>query len=249
MFAPWLVGLALIAAAPAPALPSPVQLPVDAPKEDSFQAPESYRPLGPALWFDPESRRLILRAQVVRREGFLEHLLCLRHSKEHESILATQATPRLIHAGLILTGVEPGHPVRYRPEFAPATGPEIAITVEWVEDGKPRSADARTFVQDEQTGESLKHHWVFAGSMEIDRPGLEQPLYAADGGDLITVANFPEAILDLPIASTADDQALNFVANTPVLPPLGDFVTVILAPVKAPATDAAPASPAEPAGQ
>lgn len=239
MLASCILGLALLA-------PSQ-QLPADAPTEDDFQAPDSYKALGPSLWFDPETRRLILRAQVVRHDGFLEHLLCLRHSKEHESILATDATPRLIHAGLILTGVEPGHPVRYRPEFAPPEGPAIAINAEWVDgDGKPQTADARSFVRDEASGKPLSVHWVFVGSMEIDRPGLEQPLYAADGGDLITVANFPEAILDLPIVSTADDQALNYVANTPSLPPLGNFITLILSPVEPPAPEAGAEAPAEP---
>ncbi|RUL86837.1 YdjY domain-containing protein [Tautonia sociabilis] len=223
-----------------PSPPASAQLPVDAPKTDDYTPPAGYRPLGPSLWFDPEARRLVMRAQVVKRDGFLEHLLCLRNTKEHEAILATDATPRLIHAGLILTGVEPGHPVRYRPDFQPPEGPAIDITVEWTEGGQARSADARSWIQDEATGKPLELRWVFAGSLEIERPGLDQPLYGADGGDLITVANFPEAILDLPIASTAEDAALNYVANTPVIPPLGQFVTLILSPVDKPA---APASP------
>ena len=230
--------------------PTAPQLPVDAPKVDPFEAPEGYRPLGKSLWFDPEGRRLLLRAQVVKREDFLEHLLCLRHTKEHEAILATDASPKLIHAGLLLTGVEPGHPVRYRPEFEPPEGPPIAINAEWNERGEAQTADVRTWVQDRESGEPLAIHWVFAGSMRIDRPGLDEPIYAADGGDLITVANFPEAILDLPIASTAEDQLLDYVANTPNVPPLGTFVSLFLEPVRdAPAADAtsegaAPASEA-----
>ncbi|QDV34127.1 YdjY domain-containing protein [Tautonia plasticadhaerens] len=227
MLAPWLACLAV-------SLGTAPQLPIDAPREDHFEAPEGYRPLGPALWFDPEARRLVMRAQVVKRDGFLEHLLCLRNTKEHEAILATDASPRLIHAGLILTGVEPGHPVRYQPEFTPPEGPAIAITVEWAEGGEARKADARSWVQEEETGTPLEIRWVFAGSFEIDRPGLERPLYAADGGDLITVSNFPEAILDLPIASTADDAALNYVANTPAIAPLGEFVTLYFEPVTQP---------------
>jgi hypothetical protein len=214
------------------------QLPIDAPREDNFEAPEGFRPLGPALWFDPEARTLVMRAQVVKREGFLEHLVCLRNTKEHEAILATDAAPRLIHAGLILTGAEVGHPVRYQPEFQPPEGTAIDITVEWLEDGKTRKVDARSFVQEEETGKPLAIRWVFAGSMEIDRPGLERPIYSAEGGDLITVSNFPEAILDLPISSTADDAALNYVANTPVLPPLGEFVTLYLRPAGEPTPEA-----------
>ena len=186
----------------------------------------------------------MLRAQVVKRDGFLEHLLCLRNTKEHEAILATDAVPRLIHAGLILTGADPGHPVRYRPEFQPAEGPPIAVTVEWIEDGKTRTGRRPDLGPGGRVGQAAGRS---AGSSpaacEIERPGLDQPLYAADGGDLITVSNFPEAILDLPIASTADDAALNYVANTPLIPPLGTFVTLHLAPAR----DAEPAGDPEPA--
>jgi hypothetical protein len=103
---------------------------------DAFQADPSWKSLGPSLWFDPTQRRLILRARVVLREGFLEQLLCLRNTKEHESILATDAPPRLIHAGLLLTGAQKGHPVRYQPRFEPPTGSPIAIELQWDRGGQ-----------------------------------------------------------------------------------------------------------------
>ncbi len=198
---------------------------------DDFQAPKTYRPLGPWLWFDTEKKRLVLRAFVVKREGFLEHVLCLQYSKEHESILSTKATPRLIHAGLLLTGVEPGKPVQYQPEFEPPRGPEIALIAEWRdEEGKLHRDDLRSWVRSEKTGNLLQEQWVFAGSLTIEREGLDEPIYAADYGDLITVANFPEAILDLPIESTSNDAALGFGANPFTVPPLNTFVTLYLEP-------------------
>jgi len=213
------------------------QLPPDAPREDSFEAPEGYKPLGPALWFDPERRALIMRAQIVKREGFLEHLVCLRNTKEHEAILATDAVPRLIHAGLLLTGVEPGHPVQYRPEFKPPEGPPIRIEIEWKDKGETKRADARSWVEERETGKLMQVNWVFAGSMKIDRPEFDELVYAADGGDLITVANFPEAILDVPFPSTNSDEFLDFVAHTEAIPPLGTFVTLVLQPAEEPAKD------------
>ena len=62
------------------------------------------------------------------REGPLEHLLCLKGTKEHEAILATDAQPRQIHAGLLLTGAEPGHPVRFLPKFEPPPAPPSPST-------------------------------------------------------------------------------------------------------------------------
>src|SRR5687768_15117788 len=88
---------------------APPQAP--APEPDSFRAPAGWRKLDESIWFDPEAKSLIVRARVVLRDGFLEHLLCKNQSKEHESILATAAPPRMIHAGLLLTGAEAGKPV------------------------------------------------------------------------------------------------------------------------------------------
>ena len=208
-----------------------------APNQASTPDP-TWKPLGKDLWFDPAGRRLILSARVCLREGYLEHLLCLARTKEHESILATAASPRLIHAGLILIAGEPGHAVRYRPEFQAPAGPAIAIELEWSENGKIQKTDARNWVKDEKTGKALESHWVFAGSDLFQDPDTKKVLYAADGGDLITVANFPTAILDLPIASSNSDADRSFVAFSPRVPPLETPVTMILR-----AVDPAPEKP------
>lgn len=200
------------------------------PPVDTFQADPSWKPLGPSLWFDPAQRRLILRARVVLRDGFLEHLLCKRNIKEHEAILATDAPPRIIHAGLLLTGAEKGHPVRFQPRFEPPTGSPIAIDLQWTDGDKPRQMNALAWIKDEKLGKPLACDWVFAGSDLFRDPDSGRMIYAADDGDLITVANFASAILDLPVSSSADNQARSFVANTPHIPPLGTFVTMILRP-------------------
>ena len=59
-------------------------------------------------------------------------------------------------------------------------------------------------------------------------------VYAADDGDVITVANFGSAILDLPIpASSASDADRVFVTNTEKIAPLGTeaFVSLSLRPL------------------
>ena len=211
--------------------------PPEAPVEptDDFQARPSWKALGPSLWFDPAGKRLVLRARVALREGPLEHLLCLKGTKEHEAVLATAAVPLQIHAGLLLTGAEPGHPVRFLPEFVPPAGSPIAIELQWTEGGKTRRDDARSWVKDERGGGALTTDWVFAGSTWYVDPTTKAKIYAADDGDLITVANFASAILDLPFASTADDAGRSFVANTERIPPRGTPVTLFLRPRPSPA--------------
>lgn len=191
-----------------------------------------WKPLGRGLWFDAKSKpkRLIIEARVVLRDGALEHLLCLKGTKEHEAIVATPADPKQIHAGLLLTGAEPGHPVRFQPRFEPPAGTPIDVKVCWKADGKTREVDARQWIEDLQTKKTLDVDWVFAGSTLYQDPVSKKTIYAALEGDLITVANFASAILDLPIASSADDSNRVYIARTAELPPLGTEVQLILSP-------------------
>ena len=193
-----------------------------------------WKPLARSLWFDPTAKRLVIRARVVLREGQLEHLLCLKGTKEHEAILATDAAPRQIHAGLLLTGAEPGHPVRFLPRFDPPAGTPIEIQLLWKAGGKTNKSSAQLWVKDEKTSKPLALAWVFAGSDLFMDPATKKTIYAADDGDLITVANFGSSILDLPIASSASDAERIFSANTTQVPPLGTEVFMILGP-KSPA--------------
>jgi hypothetical protein len=197
---------------------------------DNFRPDPAWKAQGPNLWFDPRTRRLILRTRVVLREGPLEHLLCLKGTKEHEAILAVDTVATRIHAGLILTGAREGHPVQFVPKFVPPSGTPIAIELEWQEGDTSRRADARTWIKDEKTGAPLNTDWVFAGSGFFEDPESKTRTYLADDGDLITVANFASAILDLPFASTANDAGRIFVANTERIPPRGTPVTMYLGP-------------------
>jgi hypothetical protein len=208
------------------------QLPAkgDNPGTAALRPDPGWKELGRSLWFDPKGKRVILRARVVLREGQLEHLMCKKGTKEHEAIVATDAPPRLIHAGLILTGAEPGHPAQFVPKFEPPAGTATAIELLWEQDGQLHRSDARQWVWDEKTKAPLGIDWVFAGSMLYEDPVTKKTAYAADEGDLITVANFASAILDLPMASSANDAERVFTAHTAKIPPIGTEVFVVLSP-------------------
>lgn len=207
----------------------------DAPQAaaDPFRPDPAWKAIGKSLWFDPKERRVILRARVALRDGALEHLLCGANTKEHESVLATAAPARGIHAALLLAGAEVGHPVRFRPKYEPPAGTPIAIDLEWTADGKTHKANAREWVLDLRKQKTLDMDWVFAGSEFYRDEFAKMERYAADEGDLITVANFTSAILDVPTASSDSDAERTFVANTAKIPREGTFVTMILRPRKA----------------
>ena len=207
------------------------------PAAGALRPDPEWRELGRSLWFDPQGKRVILRARVVLREGQLEHLMCKKGTKEHEAIVATDAPPLGIHTALILTGAEPGHPVQFVPEFAPPAGTAIAIEFLWRQDGELRKTDARQWVWDEQTKAPLAIDWVFGGSLFYDDPVTKERTYAAEEGDLITVANFANAILDLPMKSSANDAERVFSANTAQIPPKGTEVFVALSPRRAQAAE------------
>jgi hypothetical protein len=199
-------------------------------KAEALQPDPTWKELGRSLWFDPKAKRVILRARVVLREGMLEHLICLKRTKEHEAILATDAIANQIHAALLLTGAKPGHPVQFLPKFEPPAGAVIGIELTWRQEGKIQKSDARQWVRDEKAKAPLAIDWVFAGSAFYEDPATKKIIYAADEGDVITVANFGSAILDLPIASSSSDADRVFVTNTEKIPPLGTEVFVSLGP-------------------
>jgi hypothetical protein len=217
--------------------------PAQATAGGSLRPEPGWRKLAENLWFDPKEKRAILRARVVLREGILEHLMCVKGTKEHEAILATDAPPRLIHAALLLTGAEVGHPVEFQPKFVPPAGTPIAIELQWLEGGQLRKSDARQWVWDEKTKQPLAIDWVFAGSILDQDPITKKPRYGADDGDLFTVANFGTAILDLPMASSANDADRTFSARTEKIPARGTEVFVVLSPRKEPPS-AQPKKPA-----
>ena len=94
--------------------------------------------------------------------------------------------------------------MQFFPKFEPPTGSAIAIELQWKKDGKVHTQDARQWVKGDKD-KPLERDWVFAGSQFYDDPVTKKKRYAADEGDLITVANFGSAILDLPIESSAND--------------------------------------------
>ncbi len=166
-------GLALAFVLVVPSAPPPD----DGAKAEGGRASSPTRPgkaWGAISGSTPRRSRWSSEPRVVLREGYLEHFMCSKGTKEHEAILATDAVPHQIHAGLLLTGAEPGHPVRFVPKFEPPTGSAIAIELRWQQDGQIHQSDARQWVKDEKAKAPLAIDWVFAGSELYRRPRHEE---------------------------------------------------------------------------
>jgi hypothetical protein len=227
------------AKAPAPPADPPVAhaptSPADAPVGDWPAPPAGVKrtPLGKNLFLEVlpgGQRRVALQADVCLREGALELLLCKQFTKEHEAVLHADIDARQVHAALIVCGAKPGHVVQYEPKFQPPSGSTITVTLQYLKAGQVVSVSGREWVRDQKTKKTLGVDWVFAGSQFFPDPDdpKKPPHYAANGGDVICVSNFDDAMLDLPIDSSKADAELQFEANTPVIPEMGTKVIVLL---------------------
>lgn len=80
----------------------------------------------------------------------------------------------------------------------------------------------------------MKAEWVFAGSgFYVETQGVDKGkrFYRAEGGDVICVANFSTAMMDITAESTSSAGGLVYEAYTERIPPLDTPVTVELVPV------------------
>ncbi len=183
------------------------------------------------VWVDPRLKRVVMRGEIVLRDGFLELFACLKGTKEHEAIVAVDTEAKIVHAALLAVGAQPGHPVVFRPQYRPASGTTIDVYVFWTDKrGRRHKARAQDWVVNSETNQPLKHRWVFGGSSFWEDEQTGQRFYQAEDGDLICISNFPSALMDLPVEVSQANDALVFKAWTDRIPPIGTPVTLVLVP-------------------
>ena len=183
------------------------------------------------VWLDTKRKAVVMDGEVCLREGQLEMFACPKGTKEHESIVAIDCLPEEVHAGLLAIGGKPGTPVRFDPEYIPATGQVVDVFLLWKDaEGKTQQAKAQDWIKHMKTGKSMENDFVFAGSGFWTDEETGKKHYQANGGDFICVSNFPTAMLDLPVKSSQANADLLFHAFTERVPPKGTKVRVVLIP-------------------
>src|SRR5579871_4395681 len=154
------------------------------------------------LWLDKKNKQLVMKGKVAVRSGNLEMLACPKGTKDYESIISVSCKAAPVHAGLLALGAKPGHPSKFDDSFHPANGPEIEVIIRWKDaNGKPQEAKGQEWIKNVKTGKTLEYPWVFGGSVLRTDPDTGEKYYLGDSGDFICVANFPTAMMDLPIES------------------------------------------------
>ena len=226
-------------------LPLAFSLP-PAPADDGRAADDAHKPPGDrpvkvlnikGVRVDLGRKELTFPAKVVERSAPLELIVCHAGTKEHESILSTKVRPANVHAGLLALGLTPGLAARWEgtgenARFQPPRGPQLKIHLRWKDkQGKACSAEAgdwlKPFDREGKPPAKTPDRYVFIGSRLLPDDG-----YQADAtGEIVSLVNFPSAVLDVPFESTQANDLLEYKTNTEAIPAVGTAVEVVLTPV------------------
>jgi len=186
----------------------------------------------PGIEIDTRAREVRLKSKVVLRTGPLELFVCSKGTREHESVLAVPARPSHVTFALSMLGLDPGKPgfTTGAGAFSPPAGRVLHILCRYTgPDGKQHEVPAHKFLRLAGTEADLDRRldWVYVGRPEADA------LRAADReGTVVCLSNFPEAVIDVPFESTADNAALVYEANPEAVPKVGTPVELVLRPTE-----------------
>lgn len=207
--------------------------------------PPSSRPAPPDeqslahVKIDRERRTIDLDAQVILREGgWLELLACSPGTRTHESLLVVHAKPSHVHLALVMLGLEPGTPMRWRQvgdqyQVEPATGPTVAVTIVTTDRaGAEVETPASQWVISRQTDQALPDNtWLFTGSSFDDT--TDPPTYRGDvEGSVLSLVQFGDEVLARPTQTTNQTDQGMLIPNTQAIPPVGTNVVIRLRPTE-----------------
>jgi len=184
----------------------------------------------PGIAIDTKAREVRLKGEVVLQDGALELFVCSEGTREHESVLAVRARPSHVTFALALLGLAPGKPgfVTEGGAFSPPAGEVLQITCRFTgADGQERSVPAHALLRLAGSDAALDRplEWVYVG-----RPEAEALRAADREGTVICLSNFPEAVIDVPFESTADNASLVYEANPKTVPKAGTPVELVIRP-------------------
>lgn len=188
---------------------------------------------GPGIRIDYRTPQVEIDGEIILREGPVELFAYAKSSvpKEHESIVLLRSRPKRIYEALGLIGLVPGHTMRYDWETEKTrlpAGDPVEVLVRWQSADGMRTASVCDWMMNPRTGRPMTpRHWLFTGSERFD----DGTFFADIEGTVVTVVDFPSAVLGLPESHSDSDADLWLIANTEAIPAEGTAVTLIVRPV------------------
>ena len=85
-------------------------------------------------------------------------------------------------------------------------------------------------MKDNRTWKPMAYPFEFAGSSFYTDPDTKKRYYQAEHGDVVCVANFGTAMLDITAKSSKSNEELEFEAVTNKIPPVGAPVHLVFKP-------------------
>ena len=185
---------------------------------------------------DRNRLQVLVPGEVAIDEGFLEQVVCIRGTREHEALVVVTCKPSDVHAALLLLGLESGRPGLWTysdtgVSRVPPQGDRIRIRVRFLDEtGAVQEHPISTWMVG-QPGERTfpEQAWVFGGST-IDQ---ETGDYRADSsGSLVGLVTFGDEVLGLRsvIADSIEVDAAEWEARSFLIPPPGTPVQLVFSP-------------------
>lgn len=196
--------------------PTSTPLPTIKQGQSSPLPPQALLQLGPDIKVDRQNSQVFIRSQIASRIGFLEQLVCKAGTREHESLLAVEVAPKMIHAALLAAGFTPGTPGSWSEmppdaagnpvaKFQPPTGSKIELFVRWQGDGRTNECAICEWVRGVPANASSNtpvkfpcDRFVFAGSHVRPNPKSLGPgeHYVADyTGSVVGLVTFGDEVI------------------------------------------------------
>lgn len=199
----------------------------------------------PGVTIDRETREVRVDAVACLDTGILEYVVCKPNTFEHEAIFTTDAKPELVHAALLLAGLETTPQVRGLTGFwyekaMKQPSSRVRIEVEWKKDGKLKRVPLSSMLRSRQgmpaTGgggdppAKVQDAWVFAGSFLQTHPQTGRKRYAANAsGILVGIWPEPSTVIQygLPNGNPYEGKDLGMEINEDTIPKLDTKVQLI----------------------
>lgn len=204
------------------------------------------------VWVDRASGRLWFDGVVpVDAAGIgaygsmpIECIVCVRDSKDHETLVVTDVRASQVHAGLLLLGLEPGRAGGWQFDGkqlnpTPPAGPSVGVRFGVLQDGSWVMTDPRDWLMDAMSEDGLKtlqpdDEWRFAGSGSLSAREAKSAgsWYAADAdGVIVGLMTFGSEVVAWSRVMDPSEatEGWAWVANERVVPPAGTRVRVVLA--------------------
>jgi hypothetical protein len=230
---------------PAPEQRSPVEpvQPKPAPTHDASLKKPIELPGG--IVVDREAGEVVVPAFVSIDVGWLEQVVCVRNTRDHEAILIVDVLPSQVHAALVLLGLNPGTPgywrfeevegeIRPRVKRIRPEGDHVRVAVRRVSGDRNTDEPISSWIVNaEDEGDFTEQPWVFGGSTFVRFTPDGPERYSADqSGSLVGLVTFGDEVLGLKgvRSDQVDVDAALWGVRTEVVPNPGTRVELILAP-------------------